>query len=384
MRLTFCSNIIPGTGLEDHLAQLKTAMPEIKANCPWLKHLGLRLSEAMANQLCEDSAALAEFNQFLDEQGLLVSTANVFPQGEFHQPGVKDNVYLPDWSDSRRVDYTLSAANALSQLQTPDVVSMSTVPLGYKGHYKTEVDFATFVKNLIKVAEHLRALEEQTGKLIRLALEPEPDCLLEFSTETVKFFDLLKKSTQDQELISRYLGVCFDTCHFAVNFENPEQAVQNLVENEVSIFKYQLTSALCWRSPISPQAFTHLTDNVYLHQTRAQLGGQVIKTWGDTPNSHVDLNLDEEKIADEWRCHFHTPLFVENYEEFVGSQADLLAALGTATQFDFDSETDLEVETYTWGVLPNDLKTASVHDCIIEELKWAEARVKDCLHSKLS
>jgi sugar phosphate isomerase/epimerase len=404
-RVTFCSNILPGSDFESHLNQLKDALPLIRKACPWLKHLGLRMSEAVARRLNEDAEACTLLNRVLTQNEMTVSTLNIFPQGEFHSAGVKESVYLPDWSTRERLEYTKLAANALLKLKTPKVVSMSTVPVGYKAHHKEGFsDSAIF--NILEAAEYLANLQDQTGQTIRLALEPEPDCLLETSDETIEFFSQLRSvaSPLHAAAIEKHLGVCFDTCHFAVNFESPKLAIQKLAENKIEIFKFQLTSALAWKQPLEEDDFLVLDDRVYLHQTRSAVlaprkieGSQtqsdkqsaaeashgifkIVNAWPDTPASCKDLN--SEQRADEWRCHFHTPLFVESYGKFVGTQPETLAALKAAFSLGLDADVDLEIETYTWGVLPKQLKTTSIHDCIISELKWADAKVKSCLEPK--
>jgi hypothetical protein len=69
----------------------------------------------------------------------------------------------------------------------------------------------------------------------------------------------------------------------------------------------------------------------------------------------------------ELRAHFHVPIFVERFEELYSTQDHILKVLEILKTQTVTSH--LEVETYTWEVLPGTLKrdlTAS----IVRELEW--------------
>src|SRR5204862_6208849 len=95
-----------------------------------------------------------------------------------------------------------------------------------------------------RCVEHIAELSERSGKKLRLGLEPEPLCYLETSQETVDFFDALRADRPNDSRIDNHLGVNYDTCHLAVEFEKPQDAVGRLRQHGIRISKLNFCSAL--------------------------------------------------------------------------------------------------------------------------------------------
>jgi hypothetical protein len=77
--------------------------------------------------------------------------------------------------------------------------------------------------------------------------------------------------------------------------------------------------------------------------------------------------------ADEWRIHFHAPVFLEELGPFRSTQPFLREIL--ALQAREPIAPHLEVETYTWDVLPQEFRSADVVDDVVRELSWVRERL---------
>ena len=381
--LTYCSNIHPGETWADVLSQLKIHLPALKRqlspDTPF--GVGLRLSAEAANTLAEPDA-LARFRAWLYEQGLYVFTLNGFPYGTFYGEPVKQQVYRPDWSEPERLEYTCRLADILAGLLPAGIDgSISTVPGAFKpdvvnGKYRSQI-----VDNLVKAAAYLRWIAQETGRNICLALEP--DCMLETVDETVGFFtgelfnennamrlaeacDKQGKSWTEsgEQYLRKHLGVCLDTCHAAVMFENPLHAAERIAGAGIRIAKLQLTAALSIDS-MNDEALAQLedfSDPVYLHQTSVLLDGAVTH-YLDLPQACSDY-----VAGGSWRCHYHVPVFLDDLGLFQ-TTSDALAELLQQHRITPFTE-HLEVETYTFDLIPKQYRRASVTDNISREIAW--------------
>ena len=110
------------------------------------------------------------------------------------------------------------------------------------------------------MAAHLVELEQRTGRTVTLALEPEPFCFLETTDETVDYFDEHLYSGAPQppgspsspdcrsrrrtSALRRHLGIVFDICHQAVEYEDISESLRKLVDAGIPIFKLQEAAAL--------------------------------------------------------------------------------------------------------------------------------------------
>lgn len=394
LHLTYCTNIHPADGWSDVLASLERHAPALKARlspeAPF--GIGLRLSARDARELLEDDH-LERFARFLDAEGLYVAIINGFPYGTFHNTVVKAEVYAPDWRDPARLTYTLDLAGILARLLPAGLDGgVSTAPLSYKawitGHPEAMTGMAV---NVARAAAGMARLHQDHGTRLHLDIEPEPDCVLETSTETIAFFEdhLLPagipvvaetlgigRSTAE-EVLREHVQVCFDCCHFAVEFEDPGAALARFDAAGIRIGRVQLSSAVDVTLPAGSPAFRDtdrrlrpFADPVYLHQVveRPAAPDAALARYPDLADA-LDRGASEQDR--QWRIHFHVPLFTRDYDGLHSTQPYVAAVLALLRQRQVT--THLEIETYTWDVLPGALKI-NLLDSIEREYHWVLAQ----------
>ena len=382
LHLTYCLNVHPGESWAENFAAIRShalrVRDRVAPDRPF--GLGLRLSAQAADQLAAPDA-MSEFRRFLAAENLYVFTINGFPYGQFHDTAVKTNVYSPDWRDARRRDYTIAMADILAGLLPAGVAgSISTVPCSYKPWIAGEGDVRQMVEMLCDVVAHLDELHRSTGREIVLALEPEPDCYVENTDEVIAFFAgplaefgtayLSERLGLDgpaaEALIRRYLGVCFDTSHLAVEFEDLTAALGSLARAGVRIAKVHLSAAL--EAPATAAAREQLrqfVDAVYLHQVKSRGADGEVVSYPDLPDA---LAADAGQSPQTWRIHFHVPLFFERLGELESTSPLLVGKFAAALRA--GATEHLEIETYTFGVLPDELRADDLADSIVREYEW--------------
>lgn len=354
--ITYCTNIHPGESWHEIFAAVRQHAPVVKKgvspDAPF--PIGLRLSGRAALEMSREDAG--EFHRWCREEGFYVATVNGFPYGTFHHAPVKQAVYLPDWRFSERLDYTKKLAELLA-VWLPDGMtgSISTVPVGFRSCISDE-DFPIVKKNIAEALDCLDNLAQKTGREILLSMEPEPGCVLETTTDVVKLFARLGLSTAKRAL----LAVCYDCCHQALQFENPKESLELLAQHDIRIGHVQVSSALRLESP-AIKLLERFQESCYLHQTVGRKKDGQLLRFDDLDPAIVASPLDVE----EWRVHFHVPIFIDKLEECGSSRFFLEEILPL-----FPKEVMLEVETYTWTILPPDLQCGTVTDCLIRELEW--------------
>jgi len=385
--LTYCTNIHAADGWNAVYGNLRRYAPALKArlspSAPF--GVGLRLSAREARELLEGDR-LHEFRAFLDNEGLYVAIINGFPYGSFHDMPVKANVYAPDWRDEARVQYTLDLIRILSRL-VPDGLDggVSTAPLSYKPWMAGAGPEAweAITRNIVRVADALVRIRED-GVFIHLDIEPEPDCLLENTSESVGFFTqrlfasgapvlaaLLGIDTERARgHLQDHIRLCFDCCHFAVEYEDPAAALERFHAAGIRIGRVQLSSALQVLFPKDRRQAAAIAnqlrafaDTTYLHQVVEQRA-ESLRHYPDLGDALRDA---EAASPTEWRIHFHVPLFAGEYEAFGSTQDCVRRVLDLALQTRFTRH--LEIETYTWDVLPAGLKI-DLLDSIEREYDW--------------
>ena len=378
--LTYCSNIHPGESWMETFTNLEVYVPGLKRvlspDEPF--GIGLRLSDRAAQELLGDSH-LRRFQSWIEAQNLYVFTINGFPYGGFHGQRVKDDVYRPDWTTRERVDYTLRLARILAELLPEDIDGgISTSPVSYKHwHERSAYDevFATAARHYAEVARGLSEIRDMTGRFIHVDIEPEPDCLIENTLETATFFEqwLLPEGgaylaeamgislTDAHALLLEHVQLCYDACHFAVEFEDPAFALARLTSMGIRIGKLQVSSAvkvvLPKDGPRLEEARSHLeqlAESTYLHQVVARAADGSFRRFSDLPDALAAPSNGEE----EWRIHFHVPIFVEGYGPLSSTREELESCLRLARKQRITPH--LEIETYTWEVLPEEMKALSV------------------------
>ncbi len=387
--LSYCSNIHPGETWEQTLRNLHDNLPGIREQIAPENDfgIGLRLSAQAAGDLAKPQA-LAEFSQYLENNPFYLFTINGFPYGPFHGTTVKEAVYLPDWLDPERLRYTNQLADLLAQLLPDDVSgSISTVPGAFKASVKNEGDTHIMAHNLVRHVAHLIDVKRETGKQICLALEPEPCCFLETIDETCAFFTNYLYSHDARKMLCQLTGindaeadialhehltVCLDICHAAVEYEDAKTCLAKLSQSECAVGKLQISAGLKFDG-ISAQTIELLKpfeDNVYLHQVVARQHNELHR-FTDLHQAFSSFNAGAQ--FDEWRVHFHVPVFMDKFGSYTSTQFFISEMLALHKAMPISDH--LEVETYTWGVLPEEHKTDNMQQAIVRELQWVMAQL---------
>lgn len=402
--LGYCTNIHPGERWADHFAALQQAVPELKQrlspDAPF--GLGLRLANTASEDL-EQPENLVAFQRWLADNDCYVFTMNGFPFGGFHHTVVKDHVHTPDWTTPERVEYTKRMFRILSVLLPVDELGnaitggISTSPLSYRHWFdwgnpavRDEV-FTKTTQNILDVVAELVRLHRQTDRLMHLDLEPEPDGLLETADEFIRWYldyllplgiefltDRFELTDEEAETaLVQHVRLCYDVCHFAVGYEKPAEVLDKLKQYGLRVGKIQISAALKAQFPAleSPSAvadreavrlaFEQFNEPTYLHQVVARTHTGDLLRFPDLPQALAAL----DETHAEWRAHFHVPIFVSDYGVLQSTQDDIREVLRLLAERPFTNQ--LEVETYTWDVLPEDLKLGLV-DSIEREIKFVK------------
>jgi hypothetical protein len=385
--LSYSTLVHLGDTWEEMNSSLRTFVPQVKhrvsPDAPFA--VSLRISAESAKTLTNSPEERASLKDFLKQEDLYVYTVNAFPYGPFKGGVVMERVYEPDWTSMDRVNYTNSIADILAEI-TPAGInpSIQTAPLAFKPNVANEEYVAKFTRNVFLVVKHLLELEQRTGKRVKLALEPEPACYLETTDETVTYFtDRIYSRAGIRELASlagipiseaegvirRYLGIVFDIGHQSVGFENITESLNKLRNAGIPIFKLQEAASL-WVERLTTEqlpALRRFTDTIYLSQTSLKRDGKITKY----------LNLGEaldayeaNPVETEMRTHFHVPVFLDEIGPFKTTRFGVQEAL--RMHRDQPLSDHLEIETYTWDVLPADLLSGDIVDNVTRELEFVK------------
>jgi hypothetical protein len=389
--LTYCTNIHTEKSWSSLFQSLSKILPAIKEKIsPEEKFgIGLRISDHSCRELLDDNT-LSEFRDWLNEKGLYVFTLNGFPYGVFHESKVKDDVHKPDWTTQERVEYTLRLCRVLAVL-LPDGMDggISTSPLSYKPWYreipqKVNAAMKSSSLHLARVVEEMLIIKKESGKLLHLDIEPEPDGLIENSSETIDYYNkylipvaseyLVKTfsitAEAAEEAIRTHIRICYDVCHFSVEFEKHEDAIHKLTQAGIKIGKVQLSSAL--KASFGEdknenrkilRSFEKLVDPVYLHQVIEKNNNDQFRRFTDLPEALRNF----VHTPSEWRTHYHVPLFHHSFNELSSMQDEVMEVIKLITENSITKH--LEVETYTWKILPEELKS-DLQTSIVRELNW--------------
>lgn len=389
--LTYSTLVHPGDTWDEMWDSLKTYVPQVKARvCPNDPFgVSLRLSAASAGHLINTPDDRRELKAFLDDNDMYLYTVNAFPYGPFKNQVIKEQVYEPDWSTEERTQYTMNVADIIAEV-SPEGVSPSiqSPPLGFKPNAVKPGVVEAYTTNVRRLAAHLAKIEERTGKTVTLGLEPEPYCYLETTEETIEFFqnklraepsldalakDLNISSTDARAVMCKHIGTVYDICHQAVEFEDISASLQALVDAEVAVVKLQEAAAVMVPEVTQEtvDALKTYADSVYLTQTVEKRDGKLTRflnledafeAWEKDPGGHR-----------EWRTHFHVPVFLEDLGPFKTTRFAIEEALAFHKANPLSDQ--LEIETYTWDVLPEHLKTGDIVDYVTMELEWVQEQL---------
>jgi hypothetical protein len=388
--LSYSTLVHPSDNWELMSQSLRTFVPQVKArvspNQPF--GLSLRLAAPSADALVNDPAARDALKRFMADNDLYLYTVNAFPYGAFKDTIVKEQVYEPDWRSEERTQYTINVADILADVAPEGLAaSIQSAPLGFKPRVTGPDVVDSYTEHVLRVIAHLVGIEARTGKTVTLALEPEPHCFLETTDETIEYFENHLYSGRSVErlakladipiseaigAIRRHLGVVFDIGHQAVGFEDIPASLQKLVDAGVPILKLQEVAAMHMPQVTDEtiEALQRFAKTVYLSQTVQKKDGKITKF----------LNLEDAfaaRKADpgprEWRTHFHVPVFLDDLGAFGTTRFALEQALKMHKEKPLSRQ--LEIETYTWDVLPDHLKTGDIVDYVCREIEWVRGQL---------
>jgi hypothetical protein len=390
--LTYSTLVHQGDTWQEMRASVAQFVPAVKRNVSATQSMGvsLRLSSDSIKTLTAKPDERAAFAEFLKSEDLYVYTVNAFPYGPFKGREVMEQVYEPDWTTEERTRYTMGVADVLVDITDPDVEpSIQSAPLAFRPKVTDEQYIASFTHNLMRVVAHLVDIERRTGRRMKLALEPEPYCYLETTEETVRFFTERVYSdsgtrqlasltgvpvSEVHGLVRRHLGIVFDIGHQSVAFEDIGASLQLLLSAGVPIFKLQEAAAL-WVPEVTEESVQDLrrfTETIYLSQTTERRDGELIRflnlqdaidAWEASPGGNR-----------EWRTHFHVPVFLDDLGAFRTTRAGIEAALRMHAATPLSDH--LEIETYTWDVLPAHLKSGDITEYVSREIAWVRAELE--------
>jgi hypothetical protein len=389
--LSYSTLVHPADDWPQLWQSLQTYLPQVKQRISPDAPFGvsIRLAARPAAELATKPDQRAKLKAFLRDHDLYVYTANAFPYGAFKGTVVKEQVYEPDWRTEERTQYTIQVADILADICPPGIApSIQTAPLGFKPNVTGPDVVASYTEHVLRVCAHLVDLERRTGQLVTLGLEPEPRCFLETTDETVAYFThhlytgtsaarlaQLARIPLDTAIgaLRRHLGVVFDIGHQAVGFEDIPVSLQKLVDAGIPIVKLQEAAAMAIGTVTEDkvEALKRFANTVYLSQT--------VEKKKDGALTHF-LNLEDAFSAwardpgpREWRTHFHVPVFLKDLGAFETTQFALEQALAMHKRMPLSRQ--LEIETYTWDVLPDHLKTGDIVDYVCRELEWVKSQL---------
>ena len=390
--LAYSTLVHPGDTWAEMRESLRTYATAVKARVsPDERYaVSLRISAESAATLSADAEERARLTAWLDAEGMYVYTVNAFPYGPFKNRVVMEDVYEPDWATRARVEYTCRVADIAAEIAPEDVSpSIQSAPLAFRSKVTTGADVTVLTGNLLRVVAHLVDLERRTGRRVKLALEPEPACFLQTTPETIRYFqDEVWSASGVATLcrltglpasevvgaLRRHLGVVFDVCHQSVQFEDIAESLRSLYAAGVPVFKLQAAAAL-WVPEVTADAVAAVgafTDTIYLSQTTESKDGRLrqflrlseaIEAWKADPSGRR-----------EWRTHFHVPVFLDDLGEFRTTRPGIEAALRVHATSPLSDH--LEIETYTWDVLPERYKTGDIVDYVSRELAWTRGTLE--------
>jgi hypothetical protein len=387
--ITYSTLVHAGDTWDDIWASLRKFVPQVKKNvCPNGKFgVSLRISHSSSETLINSPEKRAELRKFLDDNDMYLYTVNAFPYGPFKNQIVKEQVYEPDWSSEARLKYTMNVATILAEV-APDFVnpSIQTPPLGFKPNVTSTAVIEAYAENIRKLATHVNNIYKYKGRTVTLAIEPEPACFLETTKETIDFFNKYLRTAKSyknlagktgstiegaKEIMARHVGIVYDICHQALEYENITKSLAALKKEKISVWKLQEAAAMMIPEVTREKvdAVKKYAKTIYLTQTHQRTRNGKITRY---------LNLEDaiaawekKPVACEWRIHFHVPVFLEDLGPFKSTRFAIEEAMAFQKKHRLSDQ--LEIETYTWDVLPDELKTGDIVEYVTKEIEWVKS-----------
>ena len=169
----------------------------------------------------------------------------------------------------------------------------------------------------------------------------------------------------------------YDTCHLAVEFEEPAAAISALRSSGIRISKIHLSSDL--RLQPTAESVGRLAafhDEVYLHQVIVSDGARVIQRFRDLPDAFAWYE-SAENPGREWRVHFHVPIHAHPEALFADTR-DHISGLLTLMGDDPGWCGHFEMETYTWEVMQEAMRSGDVVEQLVSEYDWCLGEFRRC------
>lgn len=385
IHLGYCTNIHRGETWEETFAGLSQHTDRVRQRVSPVDPfaIGLRLGCDAINELNRDAATKKDFANWLEKTNSYLFTINGFPYGRFHGGRVKEQVYAPDWTSRDRLEYTNALFDFVSELAPAGhEVSVSTLPGSFKEFIQPATEkeqLKAIIDNIRACSRHIDTLREKTGRDIHLGMEPEPLGLFENTAESLDFFEKLVDglSADESAAVLRNIGINYDTCHFAIEFEDAAESLSRLTANGIRISKIHLSSALTLPPTDSNvERLATFQDEVYLHQTIIQSQGEVTHRFRDIPDVLEWYPENKDQAGDEWRVHFHIPLHAEPDGDFGDTTRQISGVLSEVAK-NPEMCRHFEMETYTWEVLPVEMQSGDVVDQLVSEYEWCLDKFKD-------
>jgi hypothetical protein len=377
--LAYCTNVHAGANFAEMFDNLQRHATQVRKLRRQRGAMGIGLW--FSNESVIDAARhnrQQQLREWLEKNELVPFTANGFPLRDFHQPIVKHDVYRPDWTSDERREYTLAVIQVMNAITRPELeISVSTLPLGWNDPLADDSFLRACADNLKTVAGVFSELEQRSGRLAYLCLEPEPGCVLDSSDDVVEFFEhWLLRDSQHEAVVRRHLRVCHDICHSAVMWEPQKTAIERFAAAGIEIGKVQISAAIEANFVGLPdeqrrslwEALKSFAEPRYLHQTTVVGGDGQVRFFEDLP---LAFEAMPDPTNSRWRVHFHVPIFWDAIGPLCSTRSQIREFVRGLDSS--DAPKHFEVETYAWNVLPTTHAPQSLAAGIAAEMDWFEA-----------
>ena len=382
MQIGYCTNVHAGPDLRSTQENLLRYASRVKQQYSPSSPMGVGLwLAAPAAASLQDQTKLTTFREWLNEQELVPFTLNGFPYGDFHSEVVKHNVYKPTWFETDRLTYTTNLIDTLHGLLPEGMEgSISTLPVAWDRKSMTPPQWLQTSQQLLTLCRYLKRLEEETGRLIYVCLEPEPGCVLDVAKDMIDLFKERLLPFDDDEIVMRYLRICHDVCHSAVMFESQADVLQRYQQLGIRVGKVQVSSAVRVnfgalaeddRSAALEQ-LANFNEPRYLHQTSIRRSSGECSFYEDLSLA-LETVSSPDKLTDTWSVHFHVPVYLDSLGLLGTSRADILECFQVCQSM--PELKHYEVETYAWNVLPEEHQVENLSDGIAREMNWVRQQL---------
>lgn len=375
--LTYCTNVHPGETWDDIRNTIQVHLPAIKEKAGYTYKerfpIGLRLSAQAVDELLRHPEMRLEFSEWMQKNGFELFTMNGFPYGTFHGARVKENVFLPDWSSPERLAYTQGLFTLLHEWAAPGRdISVSTLPASHKTFKRKNADMIPHIREM---GRFLEKMAQETGRDSHLGFEPEPLGHFDNTAQSIYFLEQVFCGQKDEEALRKRLGITYDTCHFALQYESPGQALSLFARAGIRISKIQASNALALdpREPGALEKLRSFDEPVYFHQVAVREEDNSIRLFSDLEPA-LKWASTQPSPGTEWRCHFHIPIGATPDAPLRDTNDHLIETILYQKEHP-ELTAHWEAETYTWAVLPPELRT-DLDEQISRELLWLKDRFR--------